>query len=531
MTAQTLTNRIAPEALIETLKAAVGADNVLTDQTACTLYAQDVYTKADPALAVVKPSDVQTLAKAVQAATTAGFAIVPRGGGMSYTSGYVPTEDASVMVDMAAMDRILDINEEDMTVTVEAGCTWMSLHEALKPLGLRPPFWGTLSGSKATIGGGMSQNAAFWGCGIAGSAAESVIGFKIVTADGSIVETGSGAHAGAQHFMRNYGPDLTGLFTSDSGALGFKAEITLRLQKIARHKGYISFTTDNKNAVATILSGISREGLATEAFAFDPFLQVQQMKRSGLLQDAKYLKGVLTGQSSIMKGIKEGAKMALAGKSDLNKASWTVHAISEGRSQAAVDADIAEIRAIGIDAGAKEIANTVPKATAGLPFGPVNSMIGPEGERWVPIHCLVPHSKGPEVLEKLEALYARFKEKTTAHNIENGHLLLSMSTTIFLIEPVFYWRDAMTEIHKEYVEDQILKQVTNFDEDLAARAVVEEMRQEMLDIFEEAGAAHFQIGKTYRYGKTLKPETKALLKGIKNQLDPDGRINPGSLGV
>jgi len=531
MTLQTASNRIAPDALIDALKQAVGDAKVLTDQTACTLYAQDVYTKADPALAVVQPSDTETLAKAVKATTAAGFAIVPRGGGMSYTSGYVPAEGASVIVDMAAMDRILNINEDDMTVTVEAGCTWKALHEALKPLGLRTPFWGTLSGSQATIGGGMSQNAAFWGCGLAGSAVESVIGLKVVLADGSVVTTGNGAHIGAQSFMRNYGPDLTGIFTADAGALGFKAEITLRLQQIAKQRDYVSFTTEDRNIVAKVMSDISRASLATECFAFDPFLQVQQMKRSGLLSDAKYLKGVVTGQSSLMKGIKEGAKMALAGKGDLNKPTWTVHAICEGRSEAAVKADVEEIRAIGIKHGAKEIANTVPKATAGIPFGPVNSMIGPEGERWVPIHALLPHSKGPEVLDKLEALYARFEEKTKAHKVDIGHLLLTMSTTIFLIEPVFYWQDAMTEIHKEYVEDDILNKVQHFEEDLTARAVVEEMRQAMLDIFEEAGAAHFQIGKTYRYGKTLKPETKALLKGIKNQLDPDNRINPGALGV
>lgn len=531
MTVQTASNRIAPDALIDALKHAVGEDRVLTDQTACTLYAQDVYTKADPALAVVQPRDTQSLAQAVKATTQAGFAIIPRGGGMSYTSGYVPAEGASVMVDMSAMDRILEINEEDMFVTVEAGCTWKALHEALKPLGLRTPFWGTLSGSQATIGGGMSQNAAFWGCGLAGTAVESVMSLKVVLADGTVVTTGSAAHTGAAPFMRNYGPDLTGIFTADAGALGFKSEITLRLQQIAKHRDYISFTSDDRDIVAKVMSDVSRASLATECFAFDPFLQTQQMKRSGLLSDAKYLKGVVTGQSSLMKGIKEGAKMALAGKGDLNKPTWTIHAICEGRSEAGVAADVSEIRAIGKLHGATEIANTVPKATAGIPFGPVNSMIGPDGERWVPVHALVPHSKGPEILAKLEALYDQFAEKTKAHNIENGHLLLTMSTTIFLIEPVFYWRDAMTEIHKEYVEDDILSKVQHFDEDLNARAVVEEMRQAMLDIFEEAGASHFQIGKTYRYGKTLKPEVKALLKGIKSQLDPDNRINPGALGV
>ncbi|MEO0412822.1 MAG: FAD-binding oxidoreductase [Pseudomonadota bacterium] len=531
MTAQPLTNRIADEDLIARLKTSVGDDNVLTDQAACTLYAQDVYTKAEPALAVIKPRDTKVLAHAVKAATQAGFAIVPRGGGMSYTKGYVPAEGSSVMVDMTTMDRILEINEEDMYVRVEAGCTWKSLHEALSPKGLRTPFWGTLSGATATIGGGMSQNCAFWGCGIAGSGVESVLSLTVVLADGSVLETGSAGHEGVTPFMRNYGPDLTGIFTSDSGALGFKAEITLRLQKANPHKGYCSFTADDEAVVTKVLSGVGRASLATEVFAFDPFLQVQQMKRSGLLQDAKYLKGVVTGQGSLLKGIKEGAKMAIAGKSDLNKPTWTIHTISEGRSEAAVDADVKAIEDIAKSAGAIQIANTVPKATAGLPFGPVNSMIGPEGERWVPIHCLVPHSKALETLQKLDALKARYADKMAQYNIDTGYLLLTMSTTIFLIEPVFYWHDQITEIHDHYVEDAILKQITRFPEDLDARAVVEEMRQEMLDLFEEVGSGHFQIGKTYRYGKTIKPEMKGLLKALKTELDPDNRINPGALGL
>ncbi|MEM1020884.1 MAG: FAD-binding oxidoreductase [Pseudomonadota bacterium] len=531
MTVQPLSNRIANEDLIAKLEETLGERAVLTDQAACTLYAQDVYTKAEPALAVIQPSNTGVLAKAVGLTTAAGFAIVPRGGGMSYTSGYVPAEGSSVMVDMTAMDAILEINEEDMYVRVEAGCTWKKLHEALAPKGLRTPFWGTLSGSTATIGGGMSQNGAFWGCGTAGSAVESVLSLKVVLADGSVIETGSAAHANAAPFMRNYGPDLTGIFTSDAGALGFKAEITLRLQTAAKHKGYCSFNTDDGDVVAQVLAEVSRQGLATEVFAFNPFLQTQQMKRSGLLQDTKYLKGVVTGQDSLMKGIKEGAKMALAGKSDLNKPMWTIHTISEGRSEAAVDADVAAIRDIAKKAGANEIANTVPKATAGIPFGPVNSMIGPDGERWVPIHALVPHSKGAALLKELDALTERFKPQMDALKIDTGYLLLTMSTTIFLIEPVFYWQDEIKEIHDTYVEDAILKKITRFPENLEARAVVEEMRQAMLDLFEGYGAGHFQIGKTYRYGKTLMPGTKALLKAIKAEVDPDNRINPGSLGI
>ena len=102
-----------------------------------------------------------------------------------------------------------------MLVTVEAGCTWAQLYDVLRPMGLRTPLWGTLSGLKATIGGGMSQNGLFWGA-AHGTIATSAIRFEVVLADGRVVRTGS-------DFLRPFGPDLTGLFAADSGAFGIKA--------------------------------------------------------------------------------------------------------------------------------------------------------------------------------------------------------------------------------------------------------------------------------------------------------------------
>ena len=55
---------------------------------------------------------------------------------MSYTKGYVAPEAGALIVDMGRMQRIVEINETDMTVTVEAGCTWHALYEALHPDGL-----------------------------------------------------------------------------------------------------------------------------------------------------------------------------------------------------------------------------------------------------------------------------------------------------------------------------------------------------------------------------------------------------------
>ena len=88
------------------------------------------------------------------------------------------------------MNRLIELNREDMYVRVEAGMSWKALHEALEGTGLTTPYWGTLSGLHATVGGGMSQNSIFWGSGRHGSAANSVIGLEVVLASGEVTRVG-----------------------------------------------------------------------------------------------------------------------------------------------------------------------------------------------------------------------------------------------------------------------------------------------------------------------------------------------------
>ena len=162
--------------LLARLAAIAGTDNVLSDDQTLELYSQDVWEQGQRLAAVVRAADTAQLASLVAAITGAGRAVVARGGGMSYTSGYVPKEAGSVLIDMRRMDRVLEINTEDMYVTVQCGCTWVDLHKALEGTGLRTPYWGTLSGIRATVGGGLSQNSIFWGSARHGTAADSVIG-------------------------------------------------------------------------------------------------------------------------------------------------------------------------------------------------------------------------------------------------------------------------------------------------------------------------------------------------------------------
>lgn len=503
--------------------AAAGQDVVLADETTRDFFSHDVYATGRKPLAVLRPGTVDQLARGVAAATAQGLAIVPRGGGMSYTGGYLYSGGDFILVDTSSLGAIVDINPTDMTVTVEAGCTWAALHDALKPLGLRAPSWGTLSGLRAAIGGGMSQNGIFWGA-REGSVVDSALSFDVVLADGRIVSTGS-------EFFRPFGPDLTGLFAADTGAFGIKARVTLRLVKEATAFAYGSFSLPDHKGLLGSMSAIAREGLASESFAFDPYLQSQRMKRDSLAKDAKSLLNMMKSQGSAWKALKEGAKVVAAGRSFLKDVPFSLHTIAEGRHQGAVDAEMAEIGRIVAAHGGSAVENSIPKILRANPFPPPNSMLGPDGERWVPVHGFLPHSKLVEAWERIEALYAENAEAMTRLDVNAGAMLAAVSRSGCLIEPVFFWPDAMNPLHRQAVEPDHLKKLKGFPEGPEARALVSELRASIIGIFRALGSTHVQIARTYPLRDALDPAAWEMLVALKRAVDPIGLMNPGSLGL
>lgn len=517
--------------IFDALVQQVGKEHLLIDEHSTSLYAQDVFTKDKPAVAVVLPANKQQLSDVVRIATQSGYSVIPRGGGMSYTSGYVPANNNCIMIDMGRMNKVLEINQQDMYVTVECGCTWKDLHEALKDTGLRTPYWGTLSGSKATIGGGLSQNSIFWGSGQYGSAADSVIGLEVVLADGSLVRTGSGAQINGTPFFRHYGPDLTGLFTCDTGALGFKAVATFKLIPEFDAKAFLAFDFKTAQDSIDAMSEIARQGLAMECFGFDPYLQSQRLKRESLSKDVKALAGVMKSSGSLLGAIKDGAKVAMAGRGYMDDVDYSVQIIVEDRIEAGAKARADSIRAIAVKYNGREIENSIPKITRANPFGPVNNMLGPEGERWVPSHGLFPHSKAKQAFAAIEGVFEKHRALLDEYNIGTGHLFAVIANSCFVLEPVFFWPDAYTEIHQQSVEPDHLAKLKRFDENLDARNTVAMIRKELAELCKELGAVHLQIGKAYRYKEGLETDSYKVIEAIKKALDPESRVNPQSLGL
>ncbi|MFK7841842.1 MAG: FAD-binding oxidoreductase [Sphingorhabdus sp.] len=497
---------------------------VLTDPDTLDFYAHDVYQRGADLLAVVRPENRDELSAAIAATTSQNITVIPRGGGMSYTGGYTSSKPEAVLFDLASMDRILEINETDMTVTVEAGCTWAALYEALRAKGLRTPFWGTLSGLQATIGGGMSQNCVFWGSGRYGTAAQSCIAMEVVLADGTILNTGA-------KFTRPYGPDLTGIFLADTGSLGMKANITLRLVPEAEAHGYASFSFETHDDTLAALGEIERSGVSTECFGFDPSLNAIRMKRDSLTSDAKALGKMMKKQGSVWGAIKEGAKVVAAGRDFMDEAKFSLHVLTEARTQAAADDDLERARKLALANGATETENTIPKIVRANPFGPLNSMLGPEGQRWAPVHGLLPHSRAVACYDAIKTLFAHHQDEMDALGIFTGTLVSGVSGSGAIIEPCLYWPDASNPLHRDTVEDAHLAKLPQLDANPEAWAFAQKMKQALVDLFYEQGAAHLQIGRTYRYRDSLDPAADALLVHLKKSLDPRGLMNPGSLGL
>lgn len=517
---------------IQNLEQAIGSENVSDQTDLRELYSQDIWSKGETAELVISPVNTEQLAAAVKLAAERKLALHPRGGGMSYTNGYTPKAPGSAILDFTKMDKILEINADDMYVTVQAGCTWKTLYEALKPLGLRTPFWGPLSGLSSTVCGGLSQNNAFFGSGTFDTSTVSVTSITVVLADGSIVKTGTGGGKNAKPFYRHYGPDLTGLFMGDAGALGYKAEATLRLIPMPPSEDWASFEFPARENWASALADMGRLGLASELFGFDPVLQAVRMKRASLTADFKALANVVTGQKGgLLKGIKEGIKVSLAGRSYMDDVAFSIHFVVEGHSDAEVAAKLDTLKTIAKDHNGSEIENSIPTIIRSSPFVPLNTILGPEGERWVPVHGIVAMGDGPSCVKDIDDWFSENAADMEKYEITAGYLMTTMSTNGYLIEPVFIWPEELFEIHRQTVENSTLKRVKAFDPNPEATSCVKRLRAGVIDIFSKYGAAHFQVGRTYPYRETRGGSSWALLEKIKSALDPDGTVNPGSLGL
>ncbi|SPD74483.1 putative D-lactate dehydrogenase (cytochrome) [uncultured Desulfobacterium sp.] len=188
---------------------------------------------------VVRPGSTEEVSEIVRLANREKVPIIPRGGGTQY-GGWPPGEPGrTICVDMTRMNRIIEVNETNSTVTVEAGITGSELEGRLKQRGLythttfSPPDSVTVGGALCGVFGGGGR--------MFGSAAtnhHSIVGVKAVLPNGEIIETGSRTNRHCSMFYRGaFGPDLTGIFIGSMGIFGIVTEVTQELRRLQPHAG------------------------------------------------------------------------------------------------------------------------------------------------------------------------------------------------------------------------------------------------------------------------------------------------------
>ncbi|MEM6935435.1 MAG: FAD-binding oxidoreductase [Pseudomonadota bacterium] len=512
--------------LIEALSHALAPDEIISEPATRERLSSDVYSEGETADLVIRPADRQRLAQAVGLMTGLGFAVFPRGGGMSYTGGYLPDRRKAVVVDTSALDAILDVSPENMTITVEAGVTWKAIYETLDPLGLRLPFFGTFSGARATVGGGLSNGALFMGTARYGSGAELVLGLEVVTASGNVLTTGQAGFKNGKGFYRSYGPDLTGLFVHDAGALGIKAAATLRLIKKPAVNGYASFVFATAMDAAAALSDIARSGCAEEVYVFDPETNRRSMKEADLKADIKRLLNVVKKQ-----GIRAGAGIAAAGRGVAGDDVYSLHLVCAGNTDEAVAADRATCCELAVRHRGAEIADSIPRAVRANLFEPLNGILGGDGDRWAALNSKVAHEDAAETIEGVNRIFALHADAMAANRVTFSQLFVAISNHAFSYEPVLRWYDEWLPLHRSTPEPSHLKKLTEPAPNPQGRALVETIRREIVAFFQARGAASTQIGRTYPYYDSLTPVAAELVATLKQSLDPSGLMNPGALGL
>ena len=460
--------------LLEALGRTLPGDRIVADPDVLAAMSHDEaeWAPAGRAAAGVRARSESEVQQVVQICAEFGAAVVPRGAGTGLSGG-ANAVDGCVVLDLSRMNRVLEIDPDNLVCVVQPGAVNNDVKAAVAEHGLwYPPD--PASAPWSTIGGNVATNAGGLCCLKYGVTRDYVLGLRAVVGGPSAesaVAYGDAVRFGRRTTKGVAGLDMVGLFVGSEGTLGVVTEVTLRLRPaLAGTPRTVVGAFPDLVAAGEAVSQITRQGLGPSV------LELLDRACLTAVEDWKHL------------GLEASAAALLLARVD-----------TQGDSGAAESDGLA---AAMTGAGALWVAQSTDDAEAEALFE-ARRLAYPAFERLGPVlteDVCVPRSKVPAMLAQIEAIAARHRVQiSTIAHAGDGNL-----------HPLI---------------------VTPAGDD-AARAAAQAAFEELLDGAIALGGTvtgEHGVGLLKRDGmrRELDPGSLALQRALRQALDPSAIFNPG----
>jgi glycolate oxidase len=240
----------------EEIIAIVGGENTLMDEMDRICYSRDMSVHTGVPDMVVQPRTTEQVAEILRIAFENDVPVTPRGAGTSVTGAALACH-GGIVIDLSKMNKVKEVNLDDMYVVVEPGLICGDLNKMLAPDFFFPPDPG--SSNICTLGGMVSTNASGVRAAKYGTTKDFVMGMEVVLMGGEVIRTGCRAPKNSS------GYDLSRLFATSEGTLGVITEITLRILPSPPYAAFASACFDDLRDAGSAVSDIFRRGIELSA--------------------------------------------------------------------------------------------------------------------------------------------------------------------------------------------------------------------------------------------------------------------------